>query len=170
MASAKRLMRLIKFLLIYTSGSCARTGCSAWDWGDDEEATRTAALWGPDPVHPTSVAYRMIAEAIEADLQDLDASYTNPPPKKIQTGAKKARHDPNQERAGWVDGCSAALPRRDSVTGPRQRGRSISALPATPGPPPCRYNRGRGSARGFQQGYSRSGSRGYPLRGWRGSY
>jgi hypothetical protein len=135
----------------------------------DEEASRTAALWGPDPVHPTSVAYRMIAEAIEADLQDLDARYTNPP-KQIQTSAKKARHNPSQERAGLVDGCSAALPRRDSVTGPGQKGRSIGALPSTPGPPPRRYNHGRGSARGFQRGYPQSGSRGYPLRGWRGSY
>jgi lysophospholipase L1-like esterase len=55
----------------------------------NEEATRTAALWGPDPVHPTSAAYRMIAEAIEADLQDPDARYTNPP-KEIQSSAKKA--------------------------------------------------------------------------------
>jgi lysophospholipase L1-like esterase len=36
----------------------------------DEEAVRTAALWGLDPVHPTTAAYRMMAEAIEADLHD----------------------------------------------------------------------------------------------------
>jgi hypothetical protein len=36
----------------------------------DEEASRTAALWGPDPVHPTQATYRLIAEAIETDLQD----------------------------------------------------------------------------------------------------
>ncbi len=39
----------------------------------DEEASRTAALWGPDPVHPTQAAYRLIAEAIEVDVQDPDA-------------------------------------------------------------------------------------------------
>ncbi len=135
----------------------------------DEEATRTAAPWGPDPVHPTSAAYRMIAEAIVADLQDLDARYTNPP-KQIQSSAKKAHHDPSRERAGWVDGCSAALPRRDSAPGPVQRGRGTGTPPIAPGLPARRYNRGRGSGRGFQRGYPRSGSRGQPFRGRRGSY
>ncbi len=135
----------------------------------DEEATRTAALWGPDPVHPTSAAYRMIAEAIEADLQDPEARYTNPP-KETQPSSKKARHDPSRERAGWVDGCSAALPRRDSVPVPVQRGRGALASHSTTGLPPRGYYRGRGSARGFQRGYPRSGSRGHPYRGRRGSY
>jgi hypothetical protein len=92
----------------------------------DEEAARTAALWGPDPVHPTAAAYRMIAGAIEADLMDVDARYTNPP-KGLQTGPKKARHDPSRERAGWVDGCSAALPRRDSAPVPGLRGWSANS-------------------------------------------
>ncbi len=90
--------------------------------------------------------------------------------KSASTSAKKARHDPSQERAGWVDGCSAALPRKDSFTVPGPRGHSISASPGIPGPSPRHYNRGRGSARGFQRGYPRAGSRGYPLRGRRGSY
>jgi hypothetical protein len=40
---------------------------------------------------------------------------------------------------------------------------SISASPGIPGLPPRRYNRGSGSVRGFQRGYPRSGSRGYPF-------
>jgi hypothetical protein len=132
----------------------------------DEEATRTAALWGPDPVHPTTAAYRMIAGAIEADLLDSDARYTNPP-KNLQPGPKKARHDPSLERAGWVDGCSAALPRRDSAPCPGQRGRGSSG--SAPVHPTRGFFRGRGSARGSTRGSNRPG-RGYVFRGRRGSY
>jgi hypothetical protein len=135
----------------------------------DEEASRTAALWGPDPVHPTQAAYRLIAEAIEADLQDPDAKYTNPP-KDTHQSAKKPRHDPSRERAGWVDGCSAALPRRDSAPIPMNRGRGAHTPHSSMGPPPRGYNRGRGSAKSFQRGFSRSGNRGHPYRGRGGSY
>jgi hypothetical protein len=135
----------------------------------DEEASRTAALWGPDPVHPTQAAYRLIAEAIEADLLDPEARYTNPP-KDAQQYAKKARHDPSREHAGWVDGCSAALPRRDSAPVAMNRGRGAPAPRTSMGPPPRSYNRGRGSAKYFQRGYSRSGNRGQPYRGRGGSY
>jgi hypothetical protein len=44
----------------------------------DEEAAKAAALWGLDPVHPTSAAYRVIADSIVADLSDNGARYTNP--------------------------------------------------------------------------------------------
>jgi hypothetical protein len=111
----------------------------------------------------------LIAEAIEADLQDPDARYTNPP-KDTQQYAKKARHDPSCERAGWVDGCSAALPRRDSAPAPMNRGRGAHAPRTSMGPPPRGYFRGRGSAKNFQRGHSRSGSRGQPYRGRGGSY
>jgi hypothetical protein len=53
----------------------------------DEEAARTAALWGPDRVHLTTAAYLMMVEAIKADLQDKEARYTNPP-KHLQLGTK----------------------------------------------------------------------------------
>jgi hypothetical protein len=135
----------------------------------DEEASRTAALWGPDPVHPTQAAYRLIAEAIEADLQDPEARYTNPP-KDFQQSAKKARHDPSREQAGWVDGCSAALPRRDSAPLPVHRGRGAHA-PRGHTSQPARGNfRGRGSFKSYQRGYTRTGSRGHPYRGRGGSY
>jgi hypothetical protein len=44
----------------------------------DKEAAKTAALWGSDPVHPTTAAYRMMADHIEQDLLNRDARYTNP--------------------------------------------------------------------------------------------
>jgi hypothetical protein len=135
----------------------------------DEDAARTAALWGPDPVHPTQAAYRLIAEAIEADLQDPSAKYTNPPKDSLQP-AKKARHDPSMERAGWVDGCSAALPRRDSAPAPINRGRGVHTPRSSMGPPPRGYNRGRGGARSFYRGSSRSGYRGHAYRGRGGSH
>jgi hypothetical protein len=100
----------------------------------DEEATRTAALWGPDPMHPTSVAYRMIAEAIEADLQDLDVRYTNPP-KQIQTGAKKARHDPSQERAGWVEAVWQHYPAGTVLQCPGKGATVLAPCPASPDRP-----------------------------------
>jgi lysophospholipase L1-like esterase len=36
----------------------------------DDEASRKAALWGPDPVHPTAAAHRVMADAIDTDLQN----------------------------------------------------------------------------------------------------
>jgi hypothetical protein len=86
----------------------------------DDEASRTAALWGPDPVHPTAAANRVMADAIENDLQNPDAKYTNPA--NSQREFKKARQDPSLERASWVSGCSAALARRDSTPSVSVRG------------------------------------------------
>jgi hypothetical protein len=134
----------------------------------DEEATRTAALWGPDPVHPTQAAYRLIADAIEMDLQDPEARYTNPP-KDLHQSAKRARYDPSRERAGWVDGCLAALPRRNSAPLPVHRGRGTHAPRGHMAEPARGTPRGRGSFKNFQRGYNRSGSRG-PYRGRGGSY
>ncbi len=101
----------------------------------DDEAARTAALWGPDPVHPTTAAYRRMAEVLEADLLNPESKYTNPG--STLRAAKKLRPDPCLERASWVAGCSAALPRRDSNltigSGGLYRGRS--AAPRARGPP-----------------------------------
>jgi hypothetical protein len=44
----------------------------------DEEAAKTAALWGSDPVHPTTAAYCMMVDHIEQDLLNSNARYTNP--------------------------------------------------------------------------------------------
>jgi hypothetical protein len=68
----------------------------------DEEAAKTAALWGSDPVHPTSAAYRLIAESLEEDLRDDDARYTNPI-KPVQTKKNPATTLAWIERAGLAD-------------------------------------------------------------------
>ncbi len=86
----------------------------------DEQAAKAAALWGSDPVHPTSAAYRVIAESIEEDLSDNGARYTNPA-RALQV-LKRPRYDPSKDRAAWVRGCSAALPRRDSAHHTQSRG------------------------------------------------
>jgi hypothetical protein len=121
----------------------------------DEEAAKAAALWGSDPVHPTSAAYRLIAETLEDDLRDSDARYTNP------TGTvqarKKPRYDPSQDRDGWVKGCSAALTRRDTFTPGAQRGKPAIGTGWTPSHRGHRpYYRGRSSG-GPHRGSIRGG-------------
>jgi hypothetical protein len=111
----------------------------------------SSSFWGPDPVHPTIAAYQMMAEDIEADLQDKEARYTNPR-KHLQLGAKKARHNPSLERAEWVNSCSAALPRKDSLPAPRSRGHGYSATCAHPGHARPYYTPRRGSAGGYRGG------------------
>jgi hypothetical protein len=78
----------------------------------DEEAALSAALWGTDPVHPSTAAYRQMAEHIEADLANSEARYTNPV-KKVPSD-KRQRVDLSLQRADWVSGCSAAASRREN--------------------------------------------------------
>ncbi len=121
----------------------------------DEEAAKAAALWGSDPVHPTSAAYRLIAESLEEDLRDEDARYTNPT-KAVQS-KKKPRYDPSLDREGWVSGCSAALLRRDTNHSTTSRGRTPAGSGWTPsyrGQRP--YFHGRSSG-GPQRGSNRGG-------------
>jgi hypothetical protein len=120
----------------------------------DEEAAKAAALWGSDPVHPTSAAYRLIAESLEEDLRDEGARYTNPT-RAVQS-KKKSRYDPSLDREGWVSGCSAALSRRDTGQSTSTRGRTP---PAGSGLTPSHrgqrsYFRGRSSV-GPQRGSNR---------------
>jgi hypothetical protein len=121
----------------------------------DEEASKAAALWGSDPVHPTSAAYRLIAECLEEDLKDDDARYTNPT-RAVQI-KKKPRYDPSLDREGWVSGCSAALTRRDNSKSTAPRGRTAAGSGWTPsyrGQRP--YYRGRSSG-GPHRGSNRGG-------------
>jgi hypothetical protein len=77
----------------------------------DEEAAKSAALWGRDPVHPTGAAYRCMAELLEQDICNPEAKYTNP---RIKSSInKKPRLDLSLERAEWVTSCSAATTRLD---------------------------------------------------------
>jgi hypothetical protein len=79
-----------------------------------EDAHELANTWGNDPVHPSSAAYKRIMEGIVQDLKNPEARYTNPP-RGNTPQAKKQRLDPSLERDAWVRGCTAALPRRDSL-------------------------------------------------------
>jgi hypothetical protein len=132
----------------------------------DDEAAKAAALWGPDPVHPTSAAYRAMADAIVADLNESGARYTSPA--KTQQVFKKPRYDASMDRAGWVSGCPAALPRRDSTVRTTTRGHAAVRGGWTPPRGQRAHHRGgsaggprRGSARG--PGYRRfsGGRRGF---------
>ncbi len=121
----------------------------------DEEAAKAAALWGADPVHPTSAAYRQIAESLEEDLRDEDARYTNP--SSAAQSKKKPRYDSSLDREGWVSGCSAALARRDTSHTAVPRGRPLTGRGWTlsiRGQRP--YFRGRSSGRP-QRGSNRGG-------------
>jgi hypothetical protein len=64
----------------------------------DEEAAKTAALWGPDPVHPTGAAYRMMADSLESDIGNTESRYTNPG--KPDPMSKKTRYNPSLDREG----------------------------------------------------------------------
>jgi hypothetical protein len=133
----------------------------------DEEAAKAAALWGPDPVHPPSAAYRVMADSIVADLNESGARYTNPV--KTQQSFKKPRYDASMDRAGWVSGCPAALPRLDSTKRKPTRGNAAVRGGWSPSPRGLRaHHRGgssggphRGSARGFGYWKFTSGRRGF---------
>ncbi len=73
-------------------------------------------------MHPTSAAYRLIAESVEEDLRDEGARYTNPT-RAVQL-KKKPRYDPSLDREGWVSRCSAALSQRDTGQSVSTRGKS----------------------------------------------
>ncbi len=79
-----------------------------------EDARELAQTWGNDPVHPATTTYKRIVEGIMQDLKNPEARYTNLP-KGILPPAKKQRLDLSLEREAWVRGCTAALPRRDSL-------------------------------------------------------
>jgi hypothetical protein len=108
----------------------------------DEEAARSAALWGANPVHPSAAAYRCMAEQLEKDILNLDARYTNPVKHHDE---KKPRIDLSLGRADWVAGCSAAATRRDTN-------------------PPYASTSGRAAVSG-RPGYGLRGHRGHSLHG-----
>jgi hypothetical protein len=135
----------------------------------DEEAAKMAALWGPNPVHPSSAAYRAMADCIMNDISNPEARYTNPI--KLENTAKRPRHDPSQDRATWVSGCSAALARRDSGNTKSPRGPTAMSRTDNSRGIPTRgnfrgqrvSNRGRGH-HGSLRGFSRGGPKKYGSR------
>jgi hypothetical protein len=102
-----------------------------------DEARELAAEWGNDPVHPSGKAYEKIAAGILKDIGNGDSRYTNPPRNPNQL-PKKPRLDLSLERDTWVSGCTAALPRRDTMRS-MSKGPSVSSGTARGG-----NRRGRG--------------------------
>ncbi len=75
---------------------------------------------GLDPVHPSEEAYRAIATVIEEDTLCADARYTNSPNTLAGHILKKPYVVLAKSRQEYVDGCSATLPRCDTVLGGEQ--------------------------------------------------
>jgi hypothetical protein len=82
----------------------------------DEDAQRIGGLWGPDPVHPSQEAYKVLATSIEDDLSCTEARYTNLPKEALGNAQKKPQIDLAEIRQEWVAGCSATLPRGDTIS------------------------------------------------------
>ncbi len=79
-------------------------------------------MWDTDPVHPRREAYETLAAAIESDILTDDVKFVNPPKTRDDNMAKKPRMDLSHSRQGWVVGCSAAIPRKDTFSSARGRG------------------------------------------------
>jgi hypothetical protein len=114
----------------------------------DEDAQRIGGLWGPDPVHPSQDAYKILATSIEDDLSCSEARYTNPPKEAPGNVKKKPRIDLAETRQEWVAGCSATLPRKDTISGGGRLDSSVSS------------GRGRGFNRDRGGGRGRGGGKG----------
>jgi hypothetical protein len=72
-------------------------------------------MWGGDPVNPLPEAYDALASTIESDILTDGVRYINPPKSQNDIPAKKNKMDLSRSRQGWVNSCSAAVPRRDTV-------------------------------------------------------
>jgi hypothetical protein len=114
----------------------------------DDSAREISTMWRNDPLHPQPAAYIALVRSIESDILQEGVHYTNSPKQPVQSLAKKQKLDLSQSRQPWVQGCSAAVPRRDiyPVHGSRGGGNG--------------WNR-RGSASGRGRGHGRG-------RSWRG--
>jgi hypothetical protein len=128
---------------------------------EDEKAKEISAQWGNDAVHPLPAAYEIMATALENDVGDQGARYINPPKRMGGLPAKKQSIDHSKLRQGWVDGCSAALSRRDTSSGS-----STTNSGNTPGKI---RGRGRGGYRPYWVKRGSNNGKGWNRgRGWRG--
>jgi hypothetical protein len=122
---------------------------------DDERAAEISEQWGRDAVHPLQAAYETIATALDHDISDEGAKYINPPKSALAPPEKRPKIDHSKLRQDWVVGCSAALPRRDTVSGniptrgnsTRGRIRGGPVRPKTSWPSGGNSGRGRGGGR-----------------------
>jgi hypothetical protein len=79
-----------------------------------DAAKELSRRWGGDPVHPVPEAYEELASKVMSDILIEGVKYINPPKEQHSASApKKPRTDLACSRQDWVEGCSAALPRRD---------------------------------------------------------
>jgi hypothetical protein len=108
----------------------------------DDAAKVISQMLGTDPVHPSPAAYKTLACTIERDVLTDDVKYINAPKAQGGTIAKRLRTDLSRTRQGWVTGCSAAVPRRNTAQpsrGPGGRGSvghsSVGAAEAGTGRP-----------------------------------
>ncbi len=120
-ASVFRLREFIRDSLFTKRSSNFRVICPNRMLGlgpmlDDDKASKISDLWGRDAVHPLPAAYEVMAGVLDKDISDEGARYINPPRSASGPPNKKPRVDQSKLRQGWVDGCSAALPRCDSLT------------------------------------------------------
>ncbi len=84
----------------------------------DEE--RVMALWGPDPVHPTSAAYRELAANVAERTLDLL------PEKPTQEKANENKKRKAELSEPWLEGSQAVAKRLDNRAPTRGRGSRIS--------------------------------------------
>jgi hypothetical protein len=110
-------------------------------------------------VHPLQAAYVTIASALDHDISDEGARYINPPKSSTAPPEKRTKIDQSKLRQDWVVGCSAALPRRDTVSGQiniggnssRGRSRGGPARPKMSWPSGSTSGRGRGGGGGGEE-------------------
>jgi hypothetical protein len=122
---------------------------------DDERAAEISEQWGRDAVHPLQAAYATIATALDNDISDEGAKYINSPKSASDLPVKRQKFDQSRLLQDWVVGCSAALPRRDTVSdhhltrGNSTRGRNRGGLvrPKTSWSSVGNSGRGRGGGR-----------------------
>jgi hypothetical protein len=80
-----------------------------------------ADRWGKEPIHPAADTYPIMAEKLEEELVRPISSFSN---SSSGAGPRRPTQDMAEHRQYWVESCSVALPRNDSVSyRPAKRGR-----------------------------------------------
>ncbi len=92
--------------------------------GEVTDLDRILALWGPDPVHPTAAAYRVLSEKIADKVEVLLAELSNSAAQASSAHAKR-KADP---RDPWVSGSQSITKRseRGAWQGYPGRGRGMA--------------------------------------------
>jgi hypothetical protein len=95
---------------------------------EEADLDRILALWGPDPVHPTAAAYRILSEKIVEKTDALLSETQSGPVQEPNTHKRKARN-----RDSWVSGSQVFAKRSDrgvtrggSGGGSHARGRGMT--------------------------------------------